>query len=135
MDGITDTTAVWFLDRTDPAKPIRYVNGAFSTGAAPFPPTVEDSLAPGPPKRYALLSTARAPRPATIARFAPATAAHAVTNLLDPDVGVAYLIVAHPSLLASAASLATHRATHLLGVAAARAGIATTDRIAPPPLG
>ena len=130
MDGITDTTAVWFLDRTDPENPIRYVNGAFSTGAAPFTLTVEDSLAPGPPKRYALLSTARAPRPATIARFAPATAAHTVTNLLDPGVGVDYLIVAHPSLLASAESLATYRATHLLGFAAPRVGIATTDRIA-----
>jgi hypothetical protein len=130
VDGVTDTTAVWFLERTDPESPVRYLNGAFSGTAAPFTLTLEDSLAPGPPKRYALVSTARAARPATIARYAPALSAHAIDNLLDTAAGVDYLIVAHPSLLAAAESLATYRAGRLSGFAAPRAGIATTDRIA-----
>jgi len=130
IGGVADTTATWFLDRTDPENPIRYVNGTFSTGATPFTLVVEDSLAPGPPKRYALVSTARAARPATVARYAPATSAHTIANLLDPAVGVDYLIVTHPSLLASAESLATYRASNLPGLAAPRVGIATTDRIA-----
>src|SRR5262249_51943273 len=101
VDGITDTTAVWLLDRTDPENPIRYVYGSFPGAAAPFVLPAEDSLASGPPKRYSLVSTARAARPATIARYAPLSSAHTIVDLLDPPVGVDYLIVTHPSLLAS----------------------------------
>jgi hypothetical protein len=130
VDGITDTTSVWLLERSDPENPVRYVNGAFSGTSAPFTLTAEDSVAPAPPKRYALVSTARAARPATIARYAPASSGHTISDLVDPSVGVDYLIVAHPSLLAAAESLAIYRAGRLPGYAAPRVGIATTDRIA-----
>jgi len=130
VDGVADTTAVWFLERSDPESPVRYVNGSFSGASAPFTLTVEDSLAPGPPKRYTLVSTARASRPATVARYAPTTSAHTIDDLLDTSVGADYLIVAHPSLLASAESLAAYRAGSLSGFPAPRVGIATTDRVA-----
>ncbi len=130
VDGVTDTTAVWFLERSDPESPVRYVNGAVSGAAPPFTLTLEDSLAPGPRKRYAVVSTARAARPATIARYAPAASAQTIDNLLDPGIGIDYLIVAHPSLLAAAESLATFRAARISGIAAPRVGIATTDRVA-----
>ena len=130
VDGVTDTTAVWFLERSDPENPVLYVNGAVSGTAPSFTLTIEDSLAPGPPKRYAVVSTTRAARPATIAPYAPAVSAHSIDNLLDPGLGVDYLIVAHPTLLASAESLATYRAAGISGISAARIGIATTDRIA-----
>jgi hypothetical protein len=130
VDGITDTTAVWFLDRTDPENPVRYVNGAFSGVSAPFGLTLEDSVASGSPRRYALVSTVRAPRPASIARYAPALSPHAVDDLLEPANGADYLIVAHPSLVAMAESLATFRSSRLSGLVAPRVAIATTDRIA-----
>ncbi|HMI31528.1 MAG TPA: C25 family cysteine peptidase, partial [Candidatus Limnocylindrales bacterium] len=133
VDGITDTTAVWFLERSDPENPVRYVNGAVLGAAPPFTLTLEDTVGTGgPPKRYALVSTARAARPTTVARYAPAATAHAIENLLDPlpPGGVDYLIVAHPSLIASAESLATFREGRLNGFAAPRVAIATTDRIA-----
>jgi hypothetical protein len=130
VDGITDTTAVWLLERSDPENPIRYVNGTFSGTAAPFTLTAEDSVAAATPKRYSLVSTARAARPATIARYQPASSGHTISDLLDPAVGVDYLIVTHASLLAAAESLATYRAGRLAGLAAPRVGIATTDAIA-----
>ena len=130
VDGITDTTAVWFLDRTDPENPVRYVNGAFSGVSAPFGLTLEDSVASGSPRKYALVSTVRAPRPASIARYAPAPSPHAVDDLLEPANGADYLIVAHPSLIAMAESLATFRSARLSGFVAPRVAIATTDRIA-----
>jgi hypothetical protein len=130
VDGITDTTAVWLLDRTDPENPVRYVNGSYSGTTAPFTLTAEDSIAPGLSKRYALVSTARAARPAAIARYLPASSGHTIDNLLDSSVGVDYLIVVHPSLLASAESLAIYRSSTLHGYASPRVGIATTDRIA-----
>ncbi len=130
VDGIADTTAVWFLDRTDPESPVRYVNGTFSGPPAPFTLTVDDSIALGAHKRYALVSTARAARPATVARYAPAVSAHTIADLLDPAEGTDYLIVGPPALLASAESLATYRAGRLSGFTAPRVGIATTDRIA-----
>ncbi len=130
VGGVGDTTAVWFLERSDPETPVRYVNGTFAGITAPFTFTVEDTLAAGPPKRYSLVSTARAARPATIARYAPAASIHTIDNLLDPPAGVDYLIVTHPSLLASAESLAVYREGTLQGFVAPRIGIATTDRIA-----
>src|SRR5205085_8434398 len=69
-------------------------------------------------------------RPASLARYAPVSSGHTITDLLDPAVGVDYLIVAHPSLLASAESLAVFRSSRLQGFPAPRVGIATTDRIA-----
>ena len=130
VDGITDTTAVWFLDRTDPENPVRYANGSFSGVSAPFGLTVEDSVAFGSNRRYALVSTARAPRPASIARYAPAASPHAVDDLLDPANGADYLIVVHPTLVAMAESLATFRSGRLSGFVSPRVAIATTDRIA-----
>ncbi len=130
VDGISDTTAVWLLDRTDPESPIRCVNGSFSGAAAPFTLTAEDSVATGTPKRYALVSTTRATRPATITPYAPTASGHTIDNLLDPALGADYLIVVHPSLLASAESLAIYRSGRLSGYASPRVGIATTDRIA-----
>jgi peptidase C25-like protein len=132
VDGITDTTAVWFLERSDPENPVRYLNGAVLGAVPPFTLTLEDTVGTGgPPKRYALVSTARAARPATVARYAPVTSPHAIQNLLDPlPPGVDYLIVAHPSLIASAESLAMFREGRLTGFAAPRVAIATTDRIA-----
>jgi len=130
VDGITDTTAVWLLERSDPENPIRYVNGAFSGTSAPFTLTAEDSVASAPAKRYALVSSARAARPATITRYPGASSGHTITDLLDPGVGVDYLIVTHPSLLAAAESLAIYRSGRLAGVPAPRVGIATTDRVA-----
>jgi len=129
VDGITDTTSVWLLERGDPENPIRYVNGAFAGATAPFVLTAEDSLGPGAPKRYSLVSTARAARP-TIAPYAPASTGHTVSDLLDPGAGADYLIVTHPSLLAQAESLATVRSGRIAGIVGPRAAIATTDRIA-----
>ena len=130
VDGITDTTAVWFLDRTDPENPVRYGNGAYSGASAPFGLTLEDSVAAGSPRRYALVSMARASRPATITRYAPASSPHAADDLLEPGNGADYLIVSHPSLTAAAESLATYRAWRLAGFVSPRVAIATTDRIA-----
>ncbi len=130
VDGVTDTTAAWLLERSDPENPVRYVNGTFSGAAAPFTLTAEDSLAPGPPKRYSLVSAARAATPVSVARYAPASSGHTIADLLDPAVGVDYLIVVHPSLLAAAESLAIYRSGALSGYPSPRVGIATTDRIA-----
>ena len=130
IDGVTDTTAVWLLERSDPENPVRYGNVSFAGAAAPFTLTAEDSLAPGASQRYTLVSTARAARPATIARYAPSSSGHTIADLLDDAVGVDYLIVTHPSLLAAAESLAVFRSGRISGIAAPRVGIATTDRIA-----
>jgi hypothetical protein len=130
VDGITDTTAVWFLERSDPENPVRYVNGAFSGASAPFTLTAEDSVAPAPRKRYALVSTARAARPASVTPYLPTSTPHAIADLVDPAAGADYIIVAHPSLLAAAESLAIYREGRLEGFSAPRAAIATTDRIA-----
>ncbi len=129
VDGVTDTTAVWLLDRTDPENPIRYGNVSFAGSAAPFTLTAEDSIAPTVPKRYSLVSTARAARPASIARYAPAASAHTITDLLDSSNGLDYLIVTHPSLLAAAESLAVFRSGGIGGIPLPRVGIATTEQI------
>src|SRR5947208_3516451 len=68
--------------------------------------------------------------PGSLARYAPASSGHTIADLLDPGVGVDYLIVAHPSLLAQAESLAIFRSSRLQGFPAPRVGIATTERIA-----
>ncbi|HZI89335.1 MAG TPA: C25 family cysteine peptidase, partial [Candidatus Polarisedimenticolia bacterium] len=131
VDGVTDTTGVWLLDRHDPENPVRYVNADFAGSASNFVMTAQDSIgAPEPTHRFTLTTTARAMRPATIARYAPASSNHAIVDLLDDAVGVDYLIVAHPSLLAAAESLAIFRSGRLSGIPSPRVGIATTDRIA-----
>ena len=36
ITGVTDTSAVWLLDRTDPESPVRLVGGLVTGGAAPY---------------------------------------------------------------------------------------------------
>ena len=129
LSGISDSTAVWLLDRTDPENPVRLVNGVVGGVSAPFTLTIEDSVGVGYAPRYTLVPTARAPRPATIARYAPASSPHSVADLLDPSNGADYLIVAPPAFLAAAESLAAYRSGRLAGFAVPRVAIATTDRI------
>jgi len=128
--GVSDTTAAWLLDRTDPESPVRLVDGVFSAPPGPYTLRVQDSLASGSPHRYFLASTARAPRPATVARYAPATTVHTTTDLLDPLNGADYVIVAPEALLAPAESLATYRSARLSGFPSPRVAVATTERIA-----
>jgi hypothetical protein len=128
ISGITDTTAAWLLDRTDPESPVRLVSGAWSGVTSPFTLTVEDSAGPGYRPRYSLVSTARAPTPA-LTLYAPPSGPGVLADLLDPANAADYLIVAPPSFLAAAESLAVERSTRLPGVTSPRAAIATTDRI------
>jgi hypothetical protein len=128
IGGVSDTTAVRLLDRTDPESPVLLTGGVWSGAAAPFTLTVEDSAGPGHRPRYSLVSTARAATPA-IARYAPAASPRALADLLDPANAADYLIVAPPAFLAAAESLATERSARLDGFPAPRAAIATTERI------
>ena len=129
LSGISDSSAVWLLDRTDPENPVRLVNGVVGGASPPFTLTVEDSVGGGYAPRYALVSTARAARPPSIARYAPASGPHAITDLLDADNGADYVIVAPPVFLAAAESLAAYRTEHLAGIVAPRVAVVTTDRI------
>lgn len=128
ISGITDTTAAWLLDRSDPESPVRLAGGAWSGAVPPFTLTVEDSAGPGYRPRYSLVSTARAPTPA-LSVYAPPSGPRVLADLLDPANAVDYVIVAPPGFLAAAESLAVERSARLPGVASPRAAIATTDRI------
>lgn len=128
LSTISDTTAAWLLDRTDPESPVRLVNGAWAGAAPSFSVTVEDSLGPGYRPRYTLVSTGRAMKP-SMSRYAPASTTHVIDDLLDPANGSDYLIVAPPVFLAAAESLAAYRDGHVSGFPSARARIATTDRV------
>ncbi|HEX7077456.1 MAG TPA: C25 family cysteine peptidase [Candidatus Eisenbacteria bacterium] len=129
ISAVQDSAAAWLLDRTDPERPVRLTGGAWAGAAPSFALTVEDSVGPGYRPRYSLLSTARAIRPTTIARYAPLSSAHAIADLLDPGNAADYLIVAPPAFLAAAESLAADRSRSLSGVPSPRAAIATTERI------
>ncbi|MGH7682272.1 MAG: C25 family cysteine peptidase, partial [Candidatus Eiseniibacteriota bacterium] len=125
---VSDTTSAWLLDRTDPESPVR-LSGAW-TGAAPnFRLTVEDSLGPSRRPRYSLLSLARAARPSTVARYAPAVSARTISDLLDPGNGADYLIIAPAAFLAAAETLAVYREAKLPGIPSPRVRIATVDRV------
>ncbi len=129
VGGASDTASVWLLDRTDPESPVR-VTGTWSGGTAPYTLAATDSVGPGYRPRYALVSTARAAPPATVQRYAPASGAYVLPDLLDPSNGVDYLIVAPDAFLAPAQTLAAYRAGNLSGMPAPRVGIATMDRVA-----
>jgi hypothetical protein len=128
IGGITDTTAAWLLDRTDPESPVLLTGGSFSSVTAPFALTVEDSTGPGYRPRYTLASTTRATAPA-IALYQPAASPRSLSDLLDGSNAVDYLIVAPPQFIAAAESLAADRSARLSGFASPHAAIATTDRI------
>jgi peptidase C25-like protein/flagellar hook capping protein FlgD len=128
ITGVTDTSAVWLLDRTDPESPVRLVGGAWAGAAAPFTWTVEDSAGPGYRPRYSLVSTARAATPA-VTVYAPASSAHTIANLLDPANGADYVIVTPPAFLAVAESLVAYRSLGIEGLPSPRVRIATTERI------
>jgi hypothetical protein len=128
IGGVSDSSAAWLLDRTDPESPVRLTGGAWSGATAPFSLAAEDSVGPGYRPRYTLASTARAVAPA-IALYAPTSSPRTLTNLLDGANAVDYLVVAPPQFLAGAESLATDRAARLQGFASPRTAIATTDRI------
>jgi hypothetical protein len=128
IGGVTDTTAAWLLDRTDPESPVLLTSGSWGGVAAPFTLTVEDSAGPGYRPRYTLTSTTRATAPA-IALYAPASSSRTLTDLLDGANAVDYLIVAPPQFLAAADSLAIDRGARLQGFTAPRTAVATTDRI------
>lgn len=129
--GVSDTTAAWLLDRTDPETPVRLTGGVVSGAAPSFTLTVEDSAGGAYRPRYTLSSTSstRALVP-TMTLYSPASSPHAVADLLDAGNGANYLIVAPPSFLAAAESLAVDREQFTSGLAAPRVAIATTDRIA-----
>jgi hypothetical protein len=129
IDAIGDSAAAWLLDRTDPESPERLQGGTWSGAAPSFALTVEDSAGPGYRPRYSLVSTARATRPFRVAGYAPPSAPHVIGDLTDPGNGADYLIVAPPSLLAAAESLAAFRSLGIEGIPSPRARIATTDRL------
>ena len=128
ITGVTDTSAVWLLDRTDPESPVRLVGGLVTGGAAPFTWTVEDSAGPGYRPRYSVVSTARAATPA-VSFYAPASSAHTIADLLDPSNGADYVIVAPAAFLAAAESLAAYRSLGIEGIPSPRVRIATTERV------
>jgi hypothetical protein len=130
VGGASDTASVWLLDRTDPEGPVRLVGGAWSGGPSSFTLAVSDSVGPGYRPRYTLVSTARAARPASVQRYAPATGVGVLSDLLAPSNGVDYLIVAPEAFLAQAQTLAAYRAGSLSGMPAPRVGIATMERVA-----
>ena len=129
IDAIGDSAAAWLLDRTDPESPTRLLGGTWSGAAPSFTLTVEDSAGPGYRPRYSLVSTARAARPFRVARYAPPSGPHAIGDLTDPGNGADYLIVAPPTLLAAAESLAAFRSLGIEGMPSPRVRIATTDRL------
>jgi hypothetical protein len=129
ITAVGDSAAAWFLDRTDPENPVRLVNGTWSGSAPSLALTVEDSVGTAARHRYTLVSTARAPRPASIALFAPLSSAHAAPDLLDSVNGADYVIVSPPAFVAQAETLAAYRSAFLNGVPSPRVRIATTDRI------
>jgi hypothetical protein len=120
--------------RTDPESPVR-LSGVWTGSAPNFTLTVEDSLGPARRPRYSLLSLARAARPSTIARYAPAASARAIPDLLDPGNGADYLIVVPPAFLSAAETLAVYRELKLPGIPSPRVRIATTDRGIVRPIG
>ncbi|HTK69066.1 MAG TPA: C25 family cysteine peptidase [Candidatus Eisenbacteria bacterium] len=128
ITGITDTSAVWLLDRTDPESPVRLVGGFVSGAVAPFAWTVEDSLGAGYRPRYSLVSTTRAATPG-ISVYAPTSSLHTIADLLDPSNGADYVIVAPPAFLAAAESLVAYRSLGIEGIPAPRVRIATTERV------
>jgi hypothetical protein len=128
ITSVGDSAAAWLLDRTDPESPVRLVNGTWSGASPALALTVEDSVGTAR-RRYSLVSTTRAPRPASVALYAPLLSPHAVHDLLDTANGADYVIVAPPSFLAYAETLAVYRSAFLSGVANPRVRIATTDRV------
>ncbi|HET9940742.1 MAG TPA: C25 family cysteine peptidase [Candidatus Eisenbacteria bacterium] len=128
ITGISDTSAVWLLDRTDPESPVRLVGGFVSGGAAPFAWTVEDSAGDGYRPRYSLVSTTRAATPG-ISVYAPTSSANTISDLLDPSNEADYVIVAPPAFLAQAEALVAYRSLGIEGIPAPRVRIATTERV------
>ncbi|HEU4725117.1 MAG TPA: C25 family cysteine peptidase, partial [Candidatus Eisenbacteria bacterium] len=127
--AVGDSVGARCYDRTDPERPVRLLNGAWSGTAGAFTLTLEDSAGPGYRPRYALLDAARAIRPPTVALYAPPVGPHTLGDLLDPANQADYLVVAPPAFHAAAESLAADRSNFLSGVAAPIASVATTDRI------
>jgi hypothetical protein len=127
--AVADTGSAWLLDRTDPERPVRLAGGAWSGVAPAFTLTAEESAGTWERRRYTLVSTARAAAPRTIVRYAPPSGPRTLGDLLDPGNAADYLIVAPPTFLAAAESLAARRQVRLEGFPSPRAAIATTDRI------